>query len=251
MRFASGRDYYDSVLAFGRDETLFFERMTLAKATYIEERAANLTAPSTRLRFKVERSWRQSSSFERDRYEYSYHVKSVWFAGEYYAGIQLTISDNGWPKRKGDSTLWFWSKEAFVQHLKTVQQDHFTDHKELDDLIEPALIDKIFDYRPTKADIDWLVENRVSIAVYSDFHYHGADYYTHTSSGWYINCDGLGDMGFAKALDPYNAFQKLSQWIGGVLSGCNKPMLKITDEKVILKKHGFDKFSFKHRRSQA
>lgn len=248
MRFASGKDYYDSVLAFGRDEALFFDRNQFSKARYITAKEAGFSkGPPTTLDFKGELSWRRYSGLTIDGREYRYMPYVVWFAGERFAGIRLEIRESHWHVRPEEKPQWFWDKETFVAHLQSLHEADGEGAWDLEKLIHPDSLNKLFDYTPSKADIDWMVSNRVSIAISSDHHYHGEAYYGSTEAGWYINCDGLQAMSFAKALDPYNAFQKLSQWVGGVLSGEGKPMVKITDEKVILKKHGFDKRSFKHR----
>lgn len=248
MRFASGRDFYDRVLAFGRDDTLFFDRSQLAKARYVTAKEAGFAkAPPGSLDFKGEMSWRKYSGLTIDGREYKYTPYVVWFAGERFSGVRLEIRENHWYPKPSEEPQWFWGRDAFVAHLKTLHEENSKDAWDQDAVIHEASLQRLFDYTPSKADIDWMVSNRVAIAISSDHHYHGDQYYGSTECGWYLNSDGLGAMGFAKALDPYSAFQKLSQWIGGVLSGDNKPMVKITDEKVILKKHGFDKRSFKHR----
>jgi hypothetical protein len=248
MRFANGRDYYDKILAFGRDETLFFDRSQFAKAKFVTVKEAGFTRGSPgSLDFRGELSWRKYSSLTIHGREYQYTPHVVWFAGECFAGIKLEIRENHWHPRPAQEPQWFWGREAFVAHLKSLQEEQFKGNWNLETVIREDSLHRLFDYTPTKADMDWMVANKVAIAVYSDHYYHGEEYYGSTEPGWYLNCDGLSAMGFAKALGPYSAFQKLSQWIGGVLSVDNKPMIKITDEKVILKKHGFDQRSFKHR----
>lgn len=60
-----------------------------------------------------------------------------------------------------------------------------------------------------------------------------------------VNPASLKKLGFAKAVDPYTAFQELSMWIGGVLGGTSPEIVKITDDKVLAQSHGFDKESFR------
>jgi hypothetical protein len=56
----------------------------------------------------------------------------------------------------------------------------------------------------------------------------------------------LKRLGFAKALDPYTAFQELSMWIGGVLGGTSPEIVTIKDDKTLIEGHGFDnRFSFR------
>jgi hypothetical protein len=49
-------------------------------------------------------------------------------------------------------------------------------------------------------------------------------------------------------MDPFTLFQELSMFVGGVLPRNPNPMVEITDDKVKVAKHGFDKWSFrKHK----
>lgn len=51
---------------------------------------------------------------------------------------------------------------------------------------------------------------------------------------------------FMKVVDPYSAFQEISQFISGVLGNSEKQTVDISDENRLLQ-HGFDKkFSFRH-----
>jgi hypothetical protein len=56
-----------------------------------------------------------------------------------------------------------------------------------------------------------------------------------------VNPYNLKMLGFAKALDPYQAFQELSMWIGGVLGGTSPEIVTIKDDIVLAESHGFDK----------
>jgi len=81
-----------------------------------------------------------------------------------------------------------------------------------------------------------LVDNKASIAILDK-----------TDKGkyiWRFDDSGLSEIKFVKALDPFTAFQELSMWLGN-LAGPERPMVKITDEKTLVKKHGMDKWSFK------
>lgn len=55
-----------------------------------------------------------------------------------------------------------------------------------------------------------------------------------------MNPHGLQKIDFAKALDPYTAYQELSMWVGGVLAGESPKTVKITSDKVLIEGHGFD-----------
>lgn len=72
--------------------------------------------------------------------------------------------------------------------------------------------------------------------------------------GWdnKIILDGvhLGRMGFATCVDPTTCFQNIYSWVSGVLSDNSNRMVQITDEKIMLKKHGMDHTSFRKPKEQ-
>lgn len=54
----------------------------------------------------------------------------------------------------------------------------------------------------------------------------------------------LRNYNFQKAVDPYQAFQQISQYVGGVLNQPSNPLTSIED-KYRIQAHGFDKYSFR------
>jgi hypothetical protein len=100
----------------------------------------------------------------------------------------------------------------------------------------------------TPAQLDWLVENRVAIAVWCD---HNTQY-SRRGSAWHCNSAekawSLKEYDFPRAMDPFTLLQELSMFVGGVLPRNPNTMVEITDDKVKLAKHGFDKWTFrKHK----
>lgn len=55
----------------------------------------------------------------------------------------------------------------------------------------------------------------------------------------------LKERQFNTIVDPYTAFQELSMYLGGVLTQKGNEIVEITDDKVKIAKHGFDKASFR------
>jgi hypothetical protein len=247
MRFSAGHDYYDTALGFGRDDTLFFERSTKEKATVLEHKKTGFAAiPPRGFEFLGDKSWQRYLSFEHRGLRYGYAPRVVYFAGKRYAGVQMqaTIQRYWQPVEE----QFFWTKEAFREHLVELGQQ-LRDPDRIfgrTDTVNEKNFDSFFEAEATKAEIDWMIDNHISVAI-SKNGVEWDDHFRRGENSWIINSDGLDKLKFAKALDPYQAFQSLSQWVGGVLSGEGRPMVKITDEKVILSKHGFDKRSFKHR----
>jgi len=85
---------------------------------------------------------------------------------------------------------------------------------------------------------EYMIDHRISIMVEEDRPRESDRYYA-------INPDSLKRIGFAKALDPYTAFQELSMWIGGILGGTSPEIVRIIDDKVLIENHGYDKHSFR------
>ncbi len=57
----------------------------------------------------------------------------------------------------------------------------------------------------------------------------------------------LKDLGFQRTLDPQSCFQSIAQFIGGVMPGKQMPMVQLDDKHMVQKK-GFDpKYSFRTR----
>jgi hypothetical protein len=61
---------------------------------------------------------------------------------------------------------------------------------------------------------------------------------------WDVNADTLGSVQFAKVFDPFQAYQEIEMYVGGVLSGRENSMATVSDE-VRAQKHGMDKTSFR------
>jgi hypothetical protein len=54
----------------------------------------------------------------------------------------------------------------------------------------------------------------------------------------------LKELGFYQVKDPYEAYQELAMFLGGVMGTDARPMVQLSDQEVH-QKHGFDKWSFR------
>ncbi len=250
MRFSGGHDYYDTALGLGRDETLFFERSPQEKALVIEHKVSGFASlPPKALDFPGPRSWQRASAFVKNGLLYGYLPLVVYFGGKRYAGVKMVAVKEAERYSSSVEEQVFWEVDALKDHLDALGAKLFDDRHKLSSRISLNAnnLDAFFDTAVTKAETDWMIDNRVSIAIFRSNLTWDVLSTRGPKDEWIINSDGLDKLKFAKALDPFQAFQNLSQWVGGVLSGEGRPMVKIADEKVILGKHGFDKKSFKHR----
>jgi hypothetical protein len=138
--------------------------------------------------------------------------------------------------------IWFWQEDRFAEFMASVAARLRDPRKGRDpeETINTATVSAFFADEGREDEIGWLVENRVSIALLAQER-GVCDGEAH----WRIDSEGLKDIHFQRRVDPYEAFQMLSQWIGGVLPRAGADMVTISGEKTMLRKHGMDEWSFK------
>lgn len=247
MRIIGGHDYFDSVLAHGSDPSIVLQRRKFEDAPVLPFAQSRL-APLLRDYFSfLGRNWRHENSLVRRKTEYRFFPHEIWFAGKRYGGVKVEThaASVGFPAR-AEKTEWYWDLAKFEQFLASIDakldsgRGFISDHA-----ITATNLREHFEREPTRAETDWLIENRVSIAVWNGSTSQRYSKHWHQHSGWKIDVDGLGNMGFAKKLDPFAAFQELSMWVGGVLPRPGAPMVEITDERTKVRKHGMDEWSFR------
>lgn len=240
MRIFGGHDYYDTALALGRDETLVFERSSAEKARELKEAEVVLRPPPERVvRFRSPTFIRDTKHVH-DGIEYAIYPRVVWFAGRRHGGMQ--VDRYGGVRHGLLSDLWFWDAERFAEFLSSIDAELRGPRKGSDPegTINTASIGSFFSDPGQDKEVAWLVEHRISIAISETDRWRSAK-----DASWRIDCDGLKDIHFQRRIIPYEAFQMLSQWVGGVLPRKGAEVVAIKDEKTMLSKHGMDKWSFK------
>lgn len=237
MRILGGRDYYDSALAYGRDDTIIFNRRREDWIVGMKDFGIKPPFPFRKWDFSKNNS--ASSDAELS-------AVFIIFCGNFYPAICVEEGigvnpdtflyerkhhfyydcDKAWdvaiskyyPDEINRKKLkWFdrWSKEARIR------------------------FDRFFDYKLSSADVEYLIHNRISIATMKAVNTLPSEWC------WEIDKDTLKDLNFAAVLDPYSAMQELSMWVGGVLGSSGPKMVDITDDSIKIHKHGFDKMSFR------
>lgn len=213
MKIYGGRDYYDCGLAFGSDPSIVLVRSKVDNVTsdvFIPGKYLKANSVST----------------------YSLDNAAVVFCDKIYRGASIF----------GE---WFWSADKF---RKRIEKEKF--------LTVEAVVP--WDQKKTNGDgfeayfqvedspefiREYMIENRIAILAETPSPY---SHFSYKKKELSINPSDLKLMGFAKAVDPYIAFQELSMWIGGVLGGSSPKIETITDDLVLIENHGFDKkFSFR------
>lgn len=261
MRIIGGNDYYDSAIAYGIDPGVVFVRdghlLTNGDMNKIGHPAGiNISITTKEDMQGNKQSWRYRSlscnsygngSGRLNDVRYAIESMSVIFCGKNYRGLMVTEETRSLPNyyyfwNLDKFTKWCDERDLAVDRRKRswVNDNHDKDPFRItslsDDKIQ-ALIDArlsiVYKAEPgtgkcspgSKEYLDWLTKD----------------------SGHRGNCDGLKEIHFQSALDPYTAFQELSMWVGGTLSATNGPnTVTITDNDVKIAKHGFDKRSFRN-----
>lgn len=225
MRIIGGHDYYDCGLSLGIDPTIVLLRGK-SRSIPVEKAGGTLLGvhPSTNLYVK-----------NKTQGECIIPVAVV-FCEKVYRG---TLIPDEWKPGKGTTFEGVWSADKLrgwaekTKHKLAMAGGPWSlrSHLKLDDYFTPSIISgKLREY---------MTMSKVSILV-EETQRHGED------PCFLVNPATLYQLGFAKAIDPYTAFQELSMWIGGVLGGTSPEIVTIKDDKALIEGHGFDnRFSFR------
>ena len=265
MRIIGGHDYYDSGLAYGQDESLVFLRngdrretdarmhevyhlphaRLGARFVDVNERNSLWEAPGARGRlkdFEIKR--------ERVTIRFAFDTATVVLCGKLYRGLRVKMSEAyGSPRDLG--RRWMWNADAVRafaaengleldegRHRSEMQWVGKSTRRQQAEVHELTLGEWFEPVPLAGKAMDALVRERVTIAFLApDLYPPRGDDGEHLS--WRIDQDGLRDIEFAKAVDPYTAFQEISMWKGGVLPSDGPQTVEITDDKVKIAKHGF------------
>ena len=238
MRIVTGHDYYDSALAYGRDEHVVFVRQKeltipvketpLAWSGYRE--GLRSLHPSVDI---THSNWRQAG-FTTKVKKYELEAVVVYFCGKRYNGI-IVKSDSKFFDGSLREQNTYWTYDSFVNFLdsKYVELTGYYDSSNT--------VKSFFDTKISKNEFDFMIENKYTILIsQNDLN----DFKGDDKQLYLVNAPALKNVQFYKIVDAYTAFQEISMWVGGVLTGQGRPMVKISDKYKVLK-HGFDKWSFR------
>jgi hypothetical protein len=220
MRIYGGHDYYDVALSMGIDPTIVLLR---GKSRSIAVDRAGGSLLKRYLEIKTESRAAIAKQEIRN--------VAVAFCGKVYRGA---IGLKPLEKPEG---IWSADKlRAFVAQEKkrSVEVHHWWRDEEM------SLEEWFTPFEAPEKLREYMIANKISILVEEE----PGSYLEEKT--FLVNPYTLKQIGFAKALDPYTAFQELSMWIGGVLGGTSPEIVTIKDDKVLIEGHGFDnRFSFR------
>jgi hypothetical protein len=221
LKIIGGHDFYDVALSMGIDPRIVLLR---GKSKSIGVKIAGGSLLDRYLELKPQVSY--------NTYGVGIKNVAVAFCGKVYRGVLgvkgLEKSEGIWSADKARSfvaqeknrsigvrTAGWWQRDAMTL------EKYFTPFEAPDTLR------------------NYMIANKISILVEEQPDRHEESYFQ-------VNPFTLKQLGFAKAVDPYTAFQELSMWIGGVLGGTSPEIVTIKDDKTLIEGHGFDnRFSFR------
>ena len=252
MRIIGGRDYYDSALAYGQDDDVVFVRD--------EKEFSNNNCPlysGYPHDLLANHHWSKPAIEIRDPVRGPILLDllpvSIYVAGTHQGGIKVREQTSGakvevfWDYSKFEKWVASYGKSIgtpnrYKWQTNTPEMDAFPN---LRAFMAPRLA--------SPEQLTWLIDNRVVTAIWCNHTLES--YYRRKPVMWHCNSSNkawmLTEYDFQKAMDPFSMFQEISMFVSGVLPRNPNPMVEITDDKVKVAKHGFDKWSFRKHRDDA
>ena len=233
------RDYYDSAMAYGQDETVVYLRETkhfnLSTKDYptiIKQLSDLFDKLYQREEFA---SWRygrnELTSFTTKTHRYTVDKVRLLFCGKNYPGAVIKEEPLGvaHPAKQ----IYFWDGRELLDFLIR----HGVDAEKKGGCARwsrASIADKIYNhFKANQPDTNWMVENKVTCVLQEGY-------------DLYINpC--LKDYQFFKKFDAFSAYQELDMWMSGTLAWPQNMMVEIED-KYRIEQHGFDmEYGFRKR----
>lgn len=237
MRIIGGHDYYDSALAYGRDDDILFvrdNRQFMHKDTPLEWPVEEIFSYNGRYADRYCHVVNKTNRYTR--------ALVLYICGVRYFGVEVYESF-------GSFREIFWTYDKLVDYA-TKHKLKIVDRSKWSWRPQPSIED-LFNLKTTKEQLDWLIENRVALAVggYENNEFRDPK----DRMVWYCNdakTHSLRSLQFQKVMDPFTLFQELSMFVGN-LPKDGPPMVQITDPDIKIAKHGFDKWSFRRHKDDA
>lgn len=223
------RDYYDSSVGFGIDNTVVFNR-TRRDLDFYAKQGADAQVVSD-----IEKALRRFEDLKGDITRRSSKVCSIYigFCGKVYQGL-LTYIDPKTGNLHGSQYRDLVMTEALMWRLKDVPEPLLEIELVLRSLRDGSLktIKDWFDDKHIRCfeDVDLFTKHQMVTFIYSP--------------GRAIINPCLKDFEFQRLVGAVEAFQEVSMFISGVLGAPSSPMIELRDKDRIVA-HGFDEHSFR------
>lgn len=221
-------DFYDHGMSFGYDPN---------DIRYVREKL-EITEADARKLFpidsEIDRAPQGQIYSTRRCGKFSLQPIMIVFCGKIYRCVKVADQTTGY-----DQTACFYHTLDLSNYIKTRYRFEFQKHAGWDWLHDdrPRYLKFLDDQGDgSKNFYDRCIANRIIVAVRTLPANYGPDI-------WELNRQ-LKDLEFYRIMSPYQAYQELSMWIGGVLIQPDKPMVTVSDAMKI-HKAGYDKWSFR------
>lgn len=243
MRIIGGKDYYDGATPFDTDETRVFIRHNHNKTEPIK-------VPEFRgLGWSISARQIGGPTYGSATPEYFYPLAII-FCGKIYNFVMFRKHNSGarWPNPSYYEEKMLWNRDALIDKLREENYDLIFKHYDTDrQTITRQTIDNYFEVKDVSSTMmEHILENKIIVAIrksITDRYYNGNDDYYH----WFLNTDALKEYGFGSVIDPYTANQEIDMFLGTILVRDEDNRVQLSDASKV-KKHGFDKFSFRNQR---
>lgn len=225
MRIISNfKDYYDIGSSLGIDKTIVYQRFPEVYDLNIEERIA-LNGYIQRITEDINlytKAWLTQS------WETPYHIRG----GE----LSVRLGILGFCGSIYPYFLANGVKTTSINVLKGAFLERYLDKSKFE-YGWPKIVEKLQKYT---------MAIRYSNPLHVWFYKLESPIFTYVSGDDKVKKNvSLGDLCFYNWLDSYQTYQELSMFIGGVLPSQGNKTVEITDDTMLLKKHGMGKMSFR------
>lgn len=248
------KDYYDSGMGLGVDETVMFLRIkkVLCGESFNDPRPVpEMYKPVSEAPFRLEGYLSENGTM------LNFYPFLVYFCGEAYRGLTIKVTKLHDSFNMFDKVIAmksFYAYEDFKEFLHTnknnmidprenrysrnpTELDYFK-RKDFNKLL-PSYFNNFGEYKIPSSFVEACIQNRLCIASLS---WEGDR--LHSRDVFITENPCLSDFQFFKVFPPHVAYQNLDMYISGVLGAPNAEPLPISD-KDRAQQHGFDKRSFR------
>jgi hypothetical protein len=223
-------DYYDGVQKYGQDQSVIYQRKTVAYETSKKDTPAIVKELAKKV-FPDDHYYlglsRIVSSVSSKTHWFYFSRKFIVFCGEVVSFLEVKKEKKGLVET---DTFYFYSFESLIEYLNDNGVDISTKSSRWD---KKTIAEKLSDFfdKVVELDTDWCIVNKVICALVE------RDKVT-------IN-PKLEDYQFYKVMDPHTCYQNLDMWISGTLAYPQNEMVELDDKYRIIA-HGFDhKYAFR------
>ena len=225
------RDYYDSAMAFGHDDHIYFKRV---KEEHVDVKMEDYSFVIR----EIYKSLISNESFG----DYTYDTALIFFCGKTYHTI--IFSEYNQTTYKTNKT-YIYSYDDFVKYV-----DSKKDKKMTKWFYEESVYGRLRSRRKTHAEyFEKYFEksskyNNQDDSIFVEMNSPYFMFANHDRRIDFTNHPNLKDIHFQKIFEPYTCYQEIEMYLGNVLCNTEDNTVQICDKDMRNQK-GFDDWSFK------